>query len=352
LKLTYDGFISLYRSLGISIIPVGRDKKPLAPWQEYQSRPPTGEELTKWFVEPAEKPNIAVICGKISGGLVILDFESEEDFKAFFKDEILKQTMVVKTPHGGIHVWLRETGEVPRRGIRISEGPPLDLLGEGGYALAPPSIIDHSLCDKSKCNRQGTTEYEVISSTFRPLEVKSVFQAVLERAKSLGWKLKEKPRVDEILQGVPEGMRNNSAFQYARYLLFKIKLDPQTVWAELQRWNSLNNPPLDERELRTVFESAQRYPYVSTKAEAQAKEAVEVDQEAEELAEKILNSNDVLKTLKEEALDKYLAGEDQNKQLAFVLNFSGKYAKVEKKANQIIIFMGSSGVGKSALASL
>jgi DNA-binding MarR family transcriptional regulator len=89
----------------------------------------------------------------------------------------------------------------------------------------------------------------------------------------------------------------------------------------------------------------------SSLPETPGKEA-EVDQEAEELAEKILNTQDVLKALKEEALDNYLVGEDQNKQLAFILNFSGKYAKVEKKANQIVIFMGSSGVGKSALASL
>jgi DNA-binding MarR family transcriptional regulator len=352
LKLTYDGFISLYRSLEISIIPVGKDKKPLVKWEEYQNRPPTNEELTKWFLEPAEKPNVAVVCGKISGGLVILDFENEEDFKTFFKDDILKQTMVVKTPHGGVHVWLRETGEVPRRSIRICEDPALDLLGEGGYALAPPSIIDHSKCDKNKCNRQGVSEYEVISTTFRPLEVKSVYQAVLERAKSLGWKLKEKPRVDEILQGVPEGMRNNSAFAYARYLLFKVKLDPQTVWAELQRWNGLNNPPLDERELRTVWESAQRYPYVSQKAEAQAQEATEVDQKALEIAEKILVSENVLEALKKECLDHIIVGEDKNKLLMVVLLLSGPYSKVERKITQIIMLGGQPGVGKSELASL
>jgi len=258
--LTLERFLDLYSNLGFSFIPVSNDKKPLARWEEFQRRRPTPEEVKTWFGDGGRR-NIAVICGAVSGGLVILDFEREADFHAFFKDEILNKTLVVRTPHGGIHVWLREAGEVPRRRIRISEDPPLDLLGEGGYAVAPPSVIDHGRCDRRKCNREGEGVYEVISGCLEPMTVKGVYQAVLGRARSLGWKLKEKPKIDEILQGVPEGMRNVSAFQYARYLLFKARLDPQTTWFELQRWNNLNNPPLPEEELRTVWKSAQRYPY-------------------------------------------------------------------------------------------
>jgi hypothetical protein len=259
--LTPQDFLQLYKRLGLSIIPVSKDRVSLIDWREFQQRQPTHEELESWF-GGAERPNVAVVCGRVSGGLVILDFEREDDFTTFFKnEELLKQTLVVRTPHGGIHVWLREAGEVPRRSIRISEDPPLDLLGEGGYAVAPPSIIDHARCKKGKCRLEGLGQYHVISSSLEILTIKGIYQAVLQRAKSLGWRLKEKPQVDEILQGVPEGMRNESAFHYARYLLFKIGLDPQAVWVELQRWNSLNNPPLPEAELRTVWQSAQRYPY-------------------------------------------------------------------------------------------
>jgi len=255
--------INLYRRLGLSIIPVSRGRKqpPLVDWREYQQRPPTPEELEAWFGN-ADRPNVAVVCGKVSGGLVVPDFEREEDFRAFFNaDELLKKTLVVRTPHGGVQVWLREAGEVPRRSIRISEDPPLDLLGEGGYVVAPPSVIDHAYCKKSKCRLEGLGEYQVISSSLEIMTVKGIFQSVLQRAKSLGWRLKEKPQIDEIIQGVPEGMRNESAFQYARHLLFKVGLDPQTAWFELQRWNQLNNPPLPEDELRTVWKSAQNYPY-------------------------------------------------------------------------------------------
>lgn len=219
------------------------DKKPTVKWEEYQRRQPSDEEVRLWFLNGGERVNVAVVCGRVSQGLVVLDFEREEDFKAFFTDEVLKNTLVVRTPHHGIHVWFREVGEVPRRSIRVSEDHPLDLLGEGGYVLAPPSIINHARCDRGKCVSSGVGEYVVISSTYQILEVKGVFRAVVERARSLGWRLKEKPRIEAILHGVPEGMRNNAAFQYARYLLFRVKLDPQTVWCELRRWKSLNNLP-------------------------------------------------------------------------------------------------------------
>jgi len=251
-----------YLSKGISVIPLmPGGKKPLIPWEEYQARLPTKEEVVSWFKDG--RANIGAVCGAVSGGLAALDFESEESFAKFFSPEkILNATLVTKTPHGGVHVWLRETGEVPRRSIRISKEPPLDLLGEGGYGVLPPSAIDHSKCDKSKCKSEGIGNYEIISSTTEIMPTKGIFEFVMRRCKELGWDLSApKPKIDEILPGVPMGMRNNACFQYARYLLFKVKLDPVTTLAELKRWNSLNNPPLPEAELETVWKSAQRYPF-------------------------------------------------------------------------------------------
>jgi len=251
-----------YLDKGISVIPlVPGGKKPLISWEEYQTRLPTKGGVMAWFKD--DRVNIGAVCGAVSGGLVALDFESEESFAKFFaREKILSVTLVTKTPHGGVHVWLRETGEVPRRSIRISKNPPLDLLGEGGYGVLPPSAIDHSKCDKSKCKNEGIGNYEIISSTTEIMSMKGIYEFVMRRCKELGWDLSApKPKIDEILPGVPMGMRNVAAFEYARYLLFKIKLDPVTTLAELKRWNSLNNPPLPEAELETVWKSAQKYPF-------------------------------------------------------------------------------------------
>ncbi len=251
-----------FLSKGVSIIPLSPfSKKPLIKWEEYQKRLATEREVEGWFSDPMV--GMAAICGRVSGGLVVQDFENEEDFKQFYNEEkILSATLVIKTPHGGRHVYLREEGEVPKRAIRIAKDPPLDLLGEGGYAVLFPTQIDHAKCDKSKCKMEGVSKYEVVSSTIEIMAVKGVYESTLRRCKELGWKVSEaKPSIDDILHGVPEGMRNNSAFHYCRYLLFKLCLDPPAALAVLKRWNSLNNPPLQDSELESVWKSAQRYPF-------------------------------------------------------------------------------------------
>ncbi|MEM3453516.1 MAG: bifunctional DNA primase/polymerase, partial [Candidatus Hadarchaeum sp.] len=248
-----------YVRRGICVIPlIAGQKKPAVKWEEYQKRLPTEEEINCWF--SSGDRNLAVVCGDVSGGLVIVDFEREADFNKFFNLDILNHTLVVKTPHGGIHVYLRETGEVPRRKIKVSEDPPVDLLGEGGYALAPPSIIDHRFCDG--CGMGGTGQYVRISTTDEIMAQAGIYRLVVGRAKALGWKItrEEAANIEDIERGVPEGMRNVSAFTYARYLLFEKQLDPAAVLNELLKWNRLNNPPLPEKEIKTVLKSAQRYP--------------------------------------------------------------------------------------------
>lgn len=264
LPLRPQGFLILYRQgLGLSVFPLAPgSKRPLVKWQEYEIRHPTDEEVASWWGgEGSKNNNIAVVCGHVSGGLVIQDFESEAAYRQFYVDsrQIEGATTVVRTPHGGVHVWLRELSEVPRRSIRISEDPPLDLLGEGGYAVAPWSVIDHSKCDG--CGQTEESSYSPISVGLSVLEVEDVFGSTLRRAKEVGWKVRGSRRfdVEEVVGGVEEGQRNESAFRYARHLLFTVRLDPAAAFFELQRWNRQNRPPLAEKELRTVFESARHY---------------------------------------------------------------------------------------------
>ncbi len=75
-------------------------------------------------------------------------------------------------------------------------------------------------------------------------------------------------------------------------------------------------------------------------------------EEATKKADEILNSNDPLDSLKKECLDKVITGEDQNKQLIFVLLLSGKSGKIDPQLYQILLLMGQPGAGKSLLARL
>ena len=58
-RVTLESFAKEYLSQGVSVIPVkgkhGRDiddaKRPLIPWEEFQNRRATSEEISQWFTK-------------------------------------------------------------------------------------------------------------------------------------------------------------------------------------------------------------------------------------------------------------------------------------------------------------
>jgi hypothetical protein len=113
----------------------------------------------------------------------VQDFERLRDYRTFYGSHpvLEKQTLVVRTPHGGVHVYFRTAMEV-RRCIRICKDPPVDLLGEGGYAVAPPSLVDGR-------------NYEFLG---KPSDIFVVSEdpltLLLDRARALGWNVKTPAR--------------------------------------------------------------------------------------------------------------------------------------------------------------
>ncbi len=237
---------SLYEQ-GLCLIPVQHGgKKPLVDWKEYQHGQPSEEELCSW-ASRFPQCNWAAVCGSISANLVIQDFEGYDAFAQFYDPQnISRETVIVRTPGGGVHDNWQCLKACPRRTIRLSQNPPLDLLGEGGYALVPPSKVNGK-------------QYTLIGTTKIATVTGDLAEATQKRCAQLGWKTTPKLSIGEIQRGVPQGFRNNSAFQYARHLLFTAKLDRDTAWFELQRWNGGNSPPLGDEELAAVLESASKY---------------------------------------------------------------------------------------------
>jgi len=138
------GFAKKYLEQGLSVIPLKyKDKAPLIPWKEYQERKPTIEEIEKWFGDNKPK-NIGIVCGKVSGNLVVLDFDNKEELSKFIVElprgvyEKIEKTMRVETGKG-YHIYLRLPENMNIRTIpRVKDG--VDIKGEGGYVVAPPSI--------------------------------------------------------------------------------------------------------------------------------------------------------------------------------------------------------------------
>jgi DNA replicative helicase MCM subunit Mcm2 (Cdc46/Mcm family)/predicted transcriptional regulator len=67
--------------------------------------------------------------------------------------------------------------------------------------------------------------------------------------------------INHILKGAKEGLRNESAIRLASFWLNFCKEAPEKVKTQLSEWNLRNKPPMEEKELETIFQSVLRGGY-------------------------------------------------------------------------------------------
>ena len=236
-----EDFIKFYQEQGLNVIPCRpKSKKPSIKWKSYQSKKYEGI-----FPKSCE---LAVICGKISENLVVIDLDAPELFEEF--KGLLDKTLIDETGSGGYHIWCRVFGEIPNTMKLINDkGQRIDIQSEGACVMVPPSI------------HEDTGEpYKIISST---LKINFVhFEAILSKLSRLGFETSDPhgKKIDEIIKGVNQGERNAMAFKYACYLLQQKHFDFDTSMYELKKWNEQNNPPLPDKELDIILKSAAKYP--------------------------------------------------------------------------------------------
>jgi hypothetical protein len=244
-----------YHAMGLNVIPIGYGtKKPTIKWEKYQTSRVTPAEIDEWFGNADEPVNIAIICGSISGNLVVFDFDNPENYSRFFPDpaNVEQQTPVVQTARG-IHVWYRSFRETPKFKV-----PGLvDVQGEGSYVIAPPSI--HPSGAKYEFKNPQVTE---------PLLVDNAEETVWEHAKKLGHTRddisfigddQDPPCIRAALRGVEKPGRNEIGIRLAAYWLYKRHESRDVTWDLLRAWNRRNKPdPLPDIEIRSIMKSAIR----------------------------------------------------------------------------------------------
>lgn len=110
-------------------------------WEQYQTTPPDDDTLQEWFWGSGLR-NIGAICGAVSGGLVVLVFNSFDLYQAVFAGlDISRRTWVVQSKRGP-HVYLRVTGPLPETTYFDIPGVPsaLEVRSSGHYVVAAGSL--------------------------------------------------------------------------------------------------------------------------------------------------------------------------------------------------------------------
>ena len=123
----------------MSVIPVHGDKlssnpkKPGIAWKPYQKRLAAANEVERWF--GGKFAALGIVCGRISR-LMVIDFDDYAGYQRFCRRfPEYANSYTVKTRRG-FHVYSRTGVKVGSQGF---DGG--DIKGEGGFVIAPPSII-------------------------------------------------------------------------------------------------------------------------------------------------------------------------------------------------------------------
>ena len=236
-----------YFARGWSVIPVEpRGKRPRVPWTAFQHRLPSQAEVDEWFRRWPDA-NVGIVTGAVSG-LVVIDVDPRHGGEASLQElershGPLPRTVEAATGGGGRHLYFAHPGGTVAN--RVGLAPGIDLRGDGGCVVAPPSV-------HSSGRRYAWVDARAPGES--PLAPAPTW---IRTATAQGRHTQQHWR-DLVRDGVAEGQRNASLASLAGSLLWH-GLDPEVALELLLAWNRQRcRPPLPDDEVARVVASIAR----------------------------------------------------------------------------------------------
>ncbi|MEQ9582430.1 MAG: bifunctional DNA primase/polymerase [Arenibacter sp.] len=220
-----DEYLDLYLENNWKLFPTNTKKAPLVPGG-FKAATSDINQLQHWY-KSHPNANVAIATGHRSG-IWVLDIDCKNGvdgidslYSHLNKDEpklmSLFENPYVITPSGGIHIYFAWEPELQLRNSAALL-PGIDIRGEGGYVLAPPSV----------CYVNGErTPYRWQNSPTAlgpaPSWLLSDIADLKQRRKSPSPTKEEsrtEPRFDvsTVLHGLPQGRRDDGIYKYAAHL--------------------------------------------------------------------------------------------------------------------------------------
>lgn len=243
-----------YANMGIAVFPLKPKSKVPATENGFKDATTDIRIIEKWW---GKNPNfnIGIATGQISGGLVAVDMDIDEEkgkdgyhnFTRWCDDNylVLPDSWLSITGRGGYHLFYKSIFPVSSRNSWLDD---VDIKADGGYVVAPPSIHPNGTRYEWE---QSPDEYELIST--EDIDVEFLCNSVI----ASGYKDKSKPlNVPEI---IPEGHRDEIMFKLAcKYQA--MGMSNSAMLAALQEENKNRcQPPLTDKEIQKKVEQAQKY---------------------------------------------------------------------------------------------
>ena len=235
-----------YAAAGISVFPLPPNQKhpPRVHWKDNQKKAWTERDVMTWWSENPDD-NIAIATGKLSG-ISVLDIDGPDGVAALKEAGVSPPTTyTVKTPKGW-HLYYAYTEALSQTQGILDH---IDIRNDGGYVVAPPSIVD----GKPYVLKQdhAYAEWEVVPEALWLRRNGPSPDAPLTT---------DQPRwvAAALLNGVEQPGRNQMATRLAGYFR-SMNLPQDVALASLKQFADACKPPLGYDELRTTLASVWRY---------------------------------------------------------------------------------------------
>jgi hypothetical protein len=226
---------------GLQVFPCGpRRKEPACAAGCNDATTDSGTIERWWRQEP--DLNVAIATG-VGSGVFVVDLDGVDAEAELRRLEAqhgaLPASVEAVTPRPGRHIFFLypASGRVRNSASRLAPG--IDIRGDGGYVLVPPSIHPSG----------RRYEWSVDSARTFAAAPDWLVTLIAEPANGARTVITPPSEWRELVKGVAEGARDCSAAKLAGHLLRR-RIDPFVVLELLQSWNATRcAPPLPEKDI-------------------------------------------------------------------------------------------------------
>ena len=235
-----------YAEKDLAVFPLNERNKSPATKNGFKDATTDHTKICAWW-DSNPNYNIGIATGAVSGGVVVIDLDIGKGKNGC---EVLKSWQKINgkfpdtwcsiTGRGGYHLFFKTTDFV-KNSVNLYDG--IDIRGNGGYIVAPPSIHPNGNIYKWKHSLDDITiaDADVVVMKF--------MNPVVERQTEFF-------HASEVIE---EGERNTTLFKLASSLQAK-GLDEDTILTAVAMENEKKcNPPLSDDEVKQAVMSALKY---------------------------------------------------------------------------------------------
>lgn len=239
-----------YVKRGWAVFPlVARDKIPAVQGGFKAATHDIEQVELAWQARP--NMNVGIATGSASNGLVVIDLDvdpmrGEDGLETLNEWERehgeLPETVTSITGSGGMHLWYICNTPIS---CSVDNEKGVDIRGDGGYVVAPPSVHPNG---RSYEWENHPEEYRIAKADDNVYAFIRSIQG--ERRRGEKFKLPER---------IGSGKRNDTLYKQACSLQ-SMGYDDDLMYSVLKATNETKcDPPVPERELRQILDSAKRH---------------------------------------------------------------------------------------------